>query len=258
MQVKRLELFLESITSFMLILVGLVGITIGIFDFVGLENKLLSITKDPITLVLLTIGLLSLAVGLERVIRLRHQNKQFDQIERLLAKSSGGQFLKGVDEIYGTTMRLCSAVQNNIKTIVFASGPKAPHRWAETVARRLRETKQSGAPAKFEVVIALDFDQLAVDFKQNMEARNKLYERFGVFDLVSLNLLNIKPCVGFDILILDRRHVVIGFTTFTGIRQLQSAILFENQPHIASEFADWFDQFIIRSAIPYESWASTH
>lgn len=51
-----------------------------------------------------------------------------------------------------------------------------------------------------------------------------------------------------------RRDVMVAFSTAHELKQLQRAVLFENQRAIASEFADWFDQQILKRATPLEQW----
>ncbi|RIK75603.1 hypothetical protein DCC62_13020 [candidate division KSB1 bacterium] len=84
------EKLFEYVSSSLLILIGVIGIIISVADFAGWETNLLSVTKEPLYLILLTIGALSLAIGLERVIRFRRIDQYFARIDNLLARSSGG------------------------------------------------------------------------------------------------------------------------------------------------------------------------
>ena len=58
-------------------------------------------------------------------------------------------------------------------------------------------------------------------------------------DLVSLYILDLKPPIGFDVHLVDKEHLVLAFTTLEGVKKTPYGIAFENQPMVASEFADW-------------------
>lgn len=263
---KLREKILDYLALLSLLLAGIFGILIGL----GLQPAFLP-RGNILQTILVILSLLCLGVGLERVTLFRRYDQhvknydkhleryeqQISRFEHTLLRSLSGQHLRGSEEIYDSAIRYVSTANNRIRTIVFGRSSKAPQKWAEAVARRLKEMKLAGTPIKFEVVIAVDFQQLPSDFQEGIDTRFKIYERHGVKELVSLYLLDIKPAIGFDILIIDREHVILSLTTLAGITVLQSAVAFENQPKFTSEFVDWFDQFILRSALPYETWTKT-
>jgi len=244
---NRLENMSENFSIFTSIIVGLLGVIIGIADLFEWKLPLINVSKGPLSFILITVGFLSLGMGLERIIRFRRMDEQIQKIEQIIEKSSGGKHLRGSNEIYGASIRLLNEVQNQIRAIIYTNVPRAPEKWLETIIRRLKETKRSGSFARFVQVFALDINQISDEFNEKINQRIRLYEKNGVGNLVSISLVDMKSPVGFDVLILDRNHVLIGFTKFSGADQLQSAILFENQPHIADEFADWFDKVILPS-----------
>ncbi|MGH8549748.1 MAG: hypothetical protein ACRERU_14325, partial [Methylococcales bacterium] len=143
---------------------------------------------------------------------MRHEQR-FRAIERLLATHAGSQLLKGKAEIYDSAARLCSGVQKQIRTLIFSAGPKAPENFAKTINRRLRELNAAGTPGRCVAVIALNVEDRPENFFKLMEARRAIYVSGGMEQLVPLYLLDTKYPLGFDVLIIDDRHMTIGFNT---------------------------------------------
>ncbi len=254
-----LEKILEYISSFLLILIGLVGVAIGLDDF--LEWKLLTTIapKEPNTLILLTVGAISLALGLERVIRFRRLDQHIGQIENLVASSSGGRLLKGYNAIYTEGIRIVSTTQRQIRALLFEKAPKAPKEFAQALAIHLKQSEKARAPIKYEVVIAVNFNTLTSQFQKNVDERFNIYSRAGVGHLVFRFLIDLNKPIGFDLLIVDDKHVIIAFPPLGDVENLQTGILFENKSEVAAELASWFDQ-CVRSpnfSVKYEDWVQS-
>jgi hypothetical protein len=243
----------EHVMASLLLLTGISGVAISFADFIGLDTSLLT-SKDSISLVLVTVGLLATSLGLERVGRFRRYEQQIEHLKILITRSRGGQQLKGTEEIYRSITRLVFTTRGRVRSFTLGSSTKTPITWPEAVAKRLREMKKTGISVKYETVIAVDFDKLPSDFQYGIDSRFEIYDRNNVKELVSLYLLDLKPPFGLDILVFDRDHVVIAFSPFSGVDRLLTAVLFENQSEIADEFASWFDQIAIRSSVSYEVW----
>jgi len=186
---------------------------------------------------------------------LKHVEQLFSN---LLTKSLGGKYLKGAEKIYNSALRLYESVEKQIRVLQIASGPQPPPEYAEAAARIMQAKMQDGIVIKFDAVLVLNLEKLPPDFKERNNVRFGIYEKYGVRDWISLFLLDQKHPLGFTIFIVDRKHAHISFTTLAGVKQLESAVEFENQPLIASDLADWYDQIVLRSAISYEDWLQQH
>ncbi len=250
---SQLEKRTETFASWLLISVGVVGLLLSALDFVGWEPSFLQ-QKGPLLAVWITVGLLSSAIGLERVVRFRRQDQQLERLDNLLAGALGGQHLERYNEVYDTLTRQVGTMQRRLRTITVSKPIAAPNSWAEAIARRLKETKRAGVPAEFKSIIAMDFDSLPLDFQQSIETRLNIYRKYGVRELVSLYLLDLKPPILFDLQIVDENHLTIALGTWAGQRNTPYAISFENQQKLATEFVDWYEQIALKHAIPYEIW----
>jgi hypothetical protein len=250
---SRLGRIAEGLSALVFIIAGILGICVGLVDLFGWEVALLSDTKDRLSVILTMLSTLLSAYGIERYIWSRRNSQRLASIERTLAEASGGRYLMGEDEIYGSMFRLCTEMVREMRVVVVTTRPRAPSWWINGVADRLRQTKDMVNPAKFEVVLALDFDKAPADLCERIDARMRMYEAKDVRDLVSYNLLDVKAPVGLDVYVWDRKHAAIAFTRLRQVQQVQGAILFENQPSIAADLSDWFDA-VLKSSIPYSDW----
>jgi hypothetical protein len=180
---------------------------------------------------------------------------KLNDIETVLKTSIITRELKSTAEVYENASRICASFENRIQTLVFTSGPKAPKSWAETVANRLLQLRQAGLSATLDVVLVIDKEQITSNFFQTtFVERNRIYEDKGVFDALSINIIDSKPDVGFDILIVDRSHAIIAFTTREQVKTIERGILFENSPEVVGSLSDWFDALIKQRAVKYRQW----
>lgn len=181
---------------------------------------------------------------------------QLETIETSLSRAILVKQLVGTNEIYlSAGIRLCASFENRLQAVVYTSGPKAPQQWVETVAKRLKDLRKQGLSPTFEVVLVIDKSSLASDFfVTTFTERNRIYERHGVFDLVDIRIIDSKPEVGFDVLIMDSRHVILSFTTKQNVKIVEKGLLFEDKPEIAQPFSEWFDHLMKTEATPYLQW----
>lgn len=149
---------------------------------------------------ILTQGVLMFAIGLERIVYTRKYDgfalatqRHIAEMRSELQTRSGVMHLKGQREVYVVSERLVRESNSRIQAFILGSGRKAPREWAQAVTDRLRASKKSGAPIKYETVIGIDFNHLPVSFASGVEKRREQYTSQGVGDLSSLWLLNISP-----------------------------------------------------------------
>ena len=256
---RALERLTEYVMASLLLLAGVAGVVIGFVDFIGWDIAFLT-PKSPVGLVLVTVGLLASALGLERIVWFSRYEQRLERLERLLTASAGGRHLIGHEETYHEINRVCDTTRNRIRALLYLTTPEfsAPLKWPETVARRLQKARNSGRPARLDAVIACNFQDLPSNFQEQVENRLRIYKEYRVDALISRYLLDVTQGLGIDIFIIDNEHAVIAFRSPAGTRMVSNAILFENQREIVSDFAEWFDYFVLRPAISYETWIAQH
>jgi hypothetical protein len=238
----------EALASLLLVVTGLIGLVIAIADFGGWTAKIT--TENPSSFVLLTVGMLAIAVGLERVVRFKHLDEQLDRFEHLFASHLGCHYYEGHDETYRAAIRLCAMAQKHIRTLII--GRTAPEQWRAALTERLRESKEANKPIKFQVVVALSLKKIQPNFVEEFEQRLEKYREKGVEHLTTRRILDLNPPVGFDLLIVDDQHVFMGIPSVADEQLLSRALVFENQNKLASELVDWYDQVLVRSTVTFE------
>lgn len=83
---KTYERVVEFLATALLIIVGVLGVFVSVLDFIGadFENGPWKWLKGPLPVALLTVAILALALGLERLIRFQQIYRHLDNIERLV------------------------------------------------------------------------------------------------------------------------------------------------------------------------------
>ncbi|HEX8141426.1 MAG TPA: hypothetical protein VF553_02455 [Pyrinomonadaceae bacterium] len=218
---------------------------------------------DSATILLVLVTFLCASLGVERFVnadqidkRLSSTESKLSDIEVRVSSPLGGRLLNNYNEIYRSGAKLCSLADEQIRAVVVSPGPKAPPYFIDAVIQRLKERKQAGYAVKYYVVLVLDDNQITdlASLEKSNNERLALFERNGIRDSIKLFVLDAKPPLIFDLLVVDRKHVNIGITPTKEGKSLENAIIFENQPQMASKMADWFDGYILQIAKPYEEW----
>jgi hypothetical protein len=80
------ERIIELLSTALLIIVGVLGILVAALDLIGTDfnNGPWSWIQGPLPITLLTVALLALALGLERIVRFQQINRQLDTIKNLV------------------------------------------------------------------------------------------------------------------------------------------------------------------------------
>lgn len=235
----------ETLASLLLILSGIFGLIIAIADFIGWADKITE--KQSISLVLVMVGMLAIALGLERAIRFKDLDEQLNRFEKLFASQLNCRYYEGHNEVYDIAIDLCATAQKHVRTLII--GRTAPEEWTRAISSKLRESKEVNKPIKFQATVAVNLSSINVKFIEVLEERLKIYRKDGVDHLANIRVLSLNLTLGFDLLIVDHEHVFIGIPSPADEQFLSRAIVFENQSKLASELIDWYDQVVIRSAI---------
>jgi hypothetical protein len=247
-----------TMTTMLEWLLPFLGAAIAISAF--LLNFRKSIDKfrkgDSTTILLGLVTLLSVAFGVERLVSAEQLGRQLSTIEKQLTTIAGGRFLDNYNEVYNAGTKICSTADQHIKAIV-TSGPKAPNYFIEAIAERLKDRKKAGYNTTFQIVLVVDSQQTDLDsFEKKNAERLAVFDKYGVKDSIAVYVLDSKPTLSFDVLIVDRKHVNIGITSSKEGKKVESAIVFENQAALASAYDEWFDNSILPLAKPLEQWVN--
>ncbi|MBB4910536.1 hypothetical protein [Actinophytocola algeriensis] len=237
------------IAAAMILLVGLIGIAISIMDLFGVNYRAV-FNKSPDDVALLILALIATSLGVEYLAvrwrqteSLRQVAHNLESIEQRLSQSSPVRRLDGASAIYADGTRLVNSTTRRIRSVIVGEPNKAPMSFSQTVARRLRELNEAGAPARFDAVIVFNKDNFDIaSLKRNTAEKLDAYATAGLSELVTLKAIGQETPLGFDILIIDQKHVHIAFPSMRGAHGLMAGLVFEDQPEVAQEFANWFDE----------------
>jgi hypothetical protein len=136
---------------------------------------------------------------------------------------------------------------------VLAPEPHLPESLADTIARRIEETSRRGVPIKYDPVLVLDSDTVSPEFRKSLRRRSEVFARRNVAQFVQPRYFHQRFAFGVDILIVDRTHLLLALNTVPAAATMQVGFMFKDQPEIATEFADWFDQILMPNTAAFFS-----
>jgi hypothetical protein len=124
--VKSHDRVIELLSTALLIIVGIMGMFISILDFIGTDftSGLWVWLKGPLPAILLTVAILALALGLERLVRFQRIDRKLNTIEYLVERgperiihSLGGVDVKRFDDSQGLFEYVTKRMREAKKTI---------------------------------------------------------------------------------------------------------------------------------------------
>ena len=168
--------------------------------------------------------------------------------------------LRGTSEINAAIESIAANGSKRIQLLIQVLGPKPhlPGSLADTIARRIKETTRRGIPIKYDPILVFDSENPQPDFIKGALRRDDVFSKHGVRQFVHPRYFSQKHNGGLDILIVDRTHLLILLNTVPGAEAMQVGFLFKDQPEIASEYADWFDQVLMPNAQYLDDWLQTN
>lgn len=228
----------ESITLVVAFVAGLAAVIIVLVstfgpDFYNDRNVALA--------TLSVVGLVAVAVSLERITVLSNLRQDIAEIDSSLRSRLGGQYLKGRKAIYSHTLSTIVGAEEEIVSVIVGSAPRAPDFWFKAIVDRLRESKKADNELMWNVYLAFP----AGDERAGLAIARRMQslEMSGVADQVHLWHVPWEENSGFDFLVVDKRHVTL---TLPSQRPPQRntegphrAIHFQNAPDLAKTLLDW-------------------
>jgi hypothetical protein len=167
-----------------------------------------------------------------------------------------GRRLQSTPNINGAFVSTAATGSKRIQLLIQVLGPKPhlPEEVASTIAHRIDETRRLGVPIKYDPVLVFNSEAPAPGFLEGVLRRNDVFAELGVDQFVRPRYLDQRNNVGADVLIVDRKHLLIALNTVPAAQSMQVGFLFTDQPALAEEFSDWFDQIVMPQTKPFDEW----
>lgn len=231
---KNFQNVLQWLLPFTACAMGFVSLLV---NFRGTLQKIYEGDVLLVTLVLVTF--LCGAYGVER---LAHAG-QLGALHTALTNVSGARVLYTREEVYAAAERFIQTAEKRIRVVLLGSRPRTPDEVLDAIVGRLKEKKD----LRYEGVYVLRCRAGVTEYPNEHIAFFKKLKKANVIDRCTFRTVMNENPVAFDALIIDEKHVGIGFTRTEKEKDLQSAIGFQNQPDVARLFAGWFD-YVLRGA----------
>lgn len=173
------------------------------------------------------------------------------QLAALLEKSKIGKCVWGERQIYTSALALAESAVNEIRIIQYFDGPKAPDWFVEELAKILADKRGSSTAVRINAVLVLHKGKLPHDFDGKMKVRHAFYKKYSVEDLISVTIIDSTYPIGLDLFTVDRQHAQIAFRRNPGVKELDVAIVLEEQGALVEALTDWFDKHTAGAGAPY-------
>lgn len=227
---------LESSTAIVLAVVAFGTILALALSSLGviapLSNRSLLIT------LLTIVSGLSVVTILERVGTLRNIEADLSRVDRTVAGSLGGVYLRGRDVIYAHSLSTIRGMDTSLVSVLVGSSPRAPDWWFDGVIERLAMTKELGDEATWKIYLK------AAELEEDSEAaeyRRDAIVKAGVANQVQLWHVRYLEDSGWDFFIVDGRHVYLTLPSDSGLEVPRRAIFFQDRTELARQLQEWVD-----------------
>ena len=221
---------------------------------------------DLIPLLVVLISLLCTAYGVERWAYSDNYRGLLTRLDQALAQQPRATFTDDVHDVWNDIARAVLSVDHTIRTVQSGDRPnEIPAEFSnlpERIRDRLAEQQARFGDVRYEIVLVFEGANIGADRLAEIESANRarvgLYKEKGLEHNVELRIFDHETLTKFDILIIDDKHVNIGFDTsaenVSGNVKIQNTMLWENEPILAHKLARWFDATVWQQARPFEKW----
>lgn len=244
-------------------LAALIGIAVFLLHFKQHWGKIRSGDLTP--LLVLLISLLCTSYGVERFVYSENYTKLLNRLDQALKQQPSVTFTDDLRDIWSGIEAEMLSVDHIIRTVQSGDRPNhLPSQFKDLpdkIAARLVEQQGRFGDVRYRIVLVFEgakktAEQLADLEKANRDRLN-FYKNKGLESNVELRVFDHETLTKFDILIIDEKHVNIGFDTsgnMPGNVEIQNTMLWQNQAALASKLARWFDDTVWKEATPFNDW----
>jgi hypothetical protein len=242
----------EKIANYSLILVATFSIVIGIGD-VFFDFQQVSYLKETAQITLLVVGILGLSLGIERVISFRRLNDQLssitsvlDDLKQAFTGNINTRFIDTSLEILEVAAELTRNAEDRIYVLSFdlqairlqiqgtPQEKDAFKKWFDTLISTVKQHQNFD----FRIVFTHP-DQLLQSEINLIGNEKRKYQDAGILSRCQIRTKQVP--LGFSLLLVDDKHLLIGFPMNTQDSRPSNAIKLMNNPKLVSRLAKWFE-----------------
>ncbi|QTF93845.1 hypothetical protein [Halomonas sp. BM-2019] len=216
-------------THAVLLVIGAVGIFLHLAHLAGFH--IIKATTQNLAFLL---SLLCIGIGLGQL-KIAKLNHQLTHDVRCMAHG----FTVPKDAIVPTLSLLVGDAKERIRATHFTT-IETPEGYLDVLSRSLRNG------VGYQVIVGYDSENIS-EARKHAEARRSRLEEEGC----NPNTCNFKfmgVVWGLDLLIVDQRHLFIGFPKIMGEQGLQSGVVYWNDPALVASIIDWYDTHLWENA----------
>jgi hypothetical protein len=239
----------EKVTLWTAIAISLLGTLIGVLDFCGL--KIPYIENNIPQIILSLLGLLGIAIGLERLTKLESLSRKLIEIKRMVETAVSAQKVEGYDEMFDVSTQYVRDAEAKINLLIFAgsiTNSPIPGRYLNALNKQLKNSKENRSSVVYRVIIGYDHNlstEMKTGIRTHIQNKEKIFEEEGIASQVEYRYINIP--FGISLFVVDRKHLLLGFPRRTPdgkVQEFQTGIKFSGNNSLVPFVADWFDHYL--------------
>lgn len=152
-----------------------------------------------------------------------------------LGRRKAAIIIQGQDAIFSKTQELMTSSKASIKVMLMGNSPPAPPEFGRVLSQHLKDNQ----PISFHGIIVVE--KTDAEFWKRNDDRLASYRELGVANRMFLWVVKNPQPMGFDVLIIDDKHVQLAFSPISATSITRdTAILLCNAPELARHLSTWF------------------
>lgn len=173
-----------------------------------------------------------------------HMDSGFGELKQTLHAALSARSLNNRKSIYEAVTAVIKGAREHIRILRLGTREAEP-----SVIKALADKVNEGV--EYEVVVLLDQNDPSRGFMSNHRDLLRLIDEDKRGHYYHPRILVADKPLCFDVIIVDNKHVGLGFTRLGGAEDLESAIMLQDTTdRIARHFREWFDRVIKGRAEP--------
>jgi hypothetical protein len=162
-------------------------------------------------------------------------------LELRVREATPAVFTDEHDKLFRYTLPMVSGAKSYIWVTAHTYTPRAPAYWFDALIERLKESASLKQAVEYRVKMFIDFKNITPDILAMVEDRTRRQSEHGVDDQVRVEFIDANGKYGFDVMIIDGKHVAMRFCMNPGAtKDSNFGVTFDDSPSLAAAVTRWY------------------
>lgn len=225
--------------------VGLVAVVVSITSALGWPSG--TTERTLLLWAVGVLGLICLAIGLERWRVLYQLQDQLTGVQNLFSENTDVQLLDGEKVITAHTLSSALSSSDNLVSFLVGTGQSQPEAWFDDVLNHLKHLVRMGRSPNWTVYVLYDWGGPRPEFRNRFDKVAKA----GLGGRIQVKAIDYRAPAGYEFFIVDDARVYLNLPSAPGETDRKvRALYFHDAPSIATQLKNWATAL---DSVPYEA-----